>query len=347
MSRVWAGVNWLSDVEQGLILGRAVADRVLAQAATDRSDASWDGKPLTGSCYWKPTPPGFTYPPLEPLWGRVRPWLLVSGDLVRPARTPACGSGEERDQMLEVYRTGNNLTEEQKRIASFWNDGPGTVTPPGHWAQIALNLIERYSINTPRAARLLAYQGVASMDVGICVWDAKFAYWSLRAVTYIQDYVDPNWTSFVTTPPFPGFVSGHSAFSGASATVLGYMVPQEKTALQAMAAEAALSRLYGGIHIRADNEVGLTMGRRLGALASMRALRDDIEDLIGRRVVDRGRGNSLIAKLETVSAHVNQKDISGAIKDLQAFMSEVITAIAGGHGQPLVDAASEIINYFR
>lgn len=345
-SRVWAGANWPSDVEQGLALGRAVADRVLAQAATDGSDASWDGKRLTGVCYWKPTPPGFIYPPLEPLWGKVRPWLLTSGDLFRPDRTPPCGSADEREQMLEVYRTVNTLTEEQKRIASFWDDGPGTFTPPGHWAEIALRMADRYQISTPRAARIFAYQGAVSMVAGVCVWDAKYAHWSLRPVTYIQDYVDINWVSFITTPPFPGYVSGHSCFSGASATLLGYMFPQEKAVLQMMAAEAALSRLYGGIHIRADNEVGLVMGRRIGALASARAMNDDIEDLIGRRVLERGQGNALIAKLGAVIAHVNQRNLNGAIRELQAFIGEVSAGIKAEQGRPLIEAAKDIISQF-
>jgi len=343
-SRVWAGADWPSAVEQGLALGRAVADRVLAQAAIDGADTPWDEKRLTGVCYWKPTPPGFIYPPLEPPWGKVRPWLLASGDLFRPGRSPACGSAEEHEQMLEVYRTVNSLTAEQKRIASFWDDGPGTFTPPGHWAEIALRLADRYQISTPRAARSFAYQAVAAMVAGVCVWDAKFAYWSLRPVTYLQDYVDPNWTSFITTPPFPGFVSGHSGFSGASATLLGYVFPQEKAALQAMAAEAALSRLYGGIHIRADNEVGLTMGRRIGAFASVRALSDDIEDLIGRRILERGQGNALIAKLTAVVAHVNRKNIAGAIRELQAFIGEVSAVIRAQEGQPLAEAATDIIS---
>ena len=248
--------------------------------------------------------------------------------------------------MLEVYRTVNSLTAEQKRIASFWDDGPGTFTPPGHWAEIALGLADRYQISTPRAARSFAYQAVAAMVAGVCVWDAKFAYWSLRPVTYLQDYVDPNWTSFITTPPFPGFVSGHSGFSGASATLLGYVFPQEKAALQAMAAEAALSRLYGGIHIRADNEVGLTMGRRIGAFASVRAMSDDIEDLIGRRILERGQGNALIAKLTAVVAQVNQKNIAGAIRELQAFIGEVNALIKTGEGRPLTEAARDIISQF-
>ena len=345
-SRVWAGADWPSAVEQGLALGRAVADRVLAQAGTDGSDTSWDGKRLTGVCYWNPTPPAFIYPPLEPVWGKVRPWLLASGDLFRPGLIPSCGSTEAREQMLEVYRTVNNLTEEQKRIASFWDDGPGTFTPPGHWAEIALRLAERRPISTPRAARVFAYQSVVSMVAGICVWDAKFAHWSLRPVTYIRDYVDPNWMSFITTPPFPGYVSGHSGFSGASATLLGYMFPQEKAALQAMAAEAALSRLYGGIHIRADNEVGLVMGRRIGALASARAMSDDIEDLIGRRALERRQGNALSAKLGAAIAHVNQKNINGAIRELQSFIGEVNAVIKAEEGQPFIDAAKEIISQF-
>ncbi len=346
-SRLWAGVDWPGAVEQGLALGRTVADRVLAFAAADGSGTTWDGKRLQGVCYWRPTPPGFIDSPLEPVWGKVRPWLLSSGDLFRPGRTPTCGSPAEREQMLEVYRTVNTLTDEQKRIASFWDDGPGTYTPPGHWAEIALGLVERYLMSTPRAARLFAYQGVVSMVAGICIWDAKFAHWSLRPITYMQDYVDPNWRSFITTPPFPGFVSGHSGFSGASATVLGHLIPAERDRLQAMAGEAALSRMYGGIHIRADNEVGLAMGRRIGALAGARALADDVEDLVGRRALDRPRGNGLIARLEAVAVLVNQKDVSGAIRTLEAFIADLTAAVTANDAQPLVEAAREIIRHFR
>ncbi len=344
-SRLWAGADWPGAVEQGLALGRAVAERVLAFAATDGSEASWDGQRLRGLCYWRPTPPGFIDPPLEPIWGKVRPWLLSSADLFRPGQTPVCGSAEEREQMLEVYRTVNNLTEDQKRIASFWDDGPGTFTPPGHWAEIALGLVERYPLSTPRAARLFAYQGVVAMVAGICVWDAKFAYWSLRPITYIEDFVDPNWRSFITTPSFPGFVSGHSGFSSASATVLGQLLPPERARLQAMAAEAAMSRLYGGIHIRADNEVGLAMGRRIGALAGVRVLADDVEDLVGRRVIDRAQGNALIAKLTDAATQVNRKNINAALAALQAFVAEV-SALPAREGRHLLEAAAEVVRQF-
>jgi len=343
MSRIWAGADWPSAVEQGLALGRAVAERVLARAATDGSGSSWDGKRLTGVCYWKPTPPGAVFPPLEPSWGRVKPWLLANPDQLRPGPPPLCGSAEEREQFLEVYRTVIGLTEDQKRIATFWNDGPGTFTPPGHWYEIALGLVQRYNTSTMRTARIFGYLGAVVMAAGICVWDAKYAYWSLRPVTYIQDYVDLKWTSFIPTPPFPGYVSGHSGFSGGAAELLGYAFPQDRTALRSMAAEAAMSRLYGGIHVRIDNEVGLAMGNLIGAVASARALTDDVEDLVGRGVLDRRQGDALSAKLGAAVAKVNQRNLKGAIGELQAFVSEVGAALRPADRDPLISAAREII----
>ncbi len=248
--------------------------------------------------------------------------------------------------MLEVYRTGTALSDEQKRIARFWDDGPGTYTPPGHWAEIALGLVERFQVSTPRAARALAYLGVAAMVAGVCVWDAKFAYWSVRPITYIRDFIDPTWTSFITTPPFPGYVSGHSTFSGASATTLGHMFPQERATLQAMAAEAAMSRLYGGIHIRADNEVGLVMGRQLGAIASLRALSDDTQDLVGRQVLRRDEGNALTGKLDAAMMNVKQKNIRGAITQLQAFVEQANAVIKTEERQLLAETAGEIMRQF-
>lgn len=346
LSRLWAGADWPSAVEQGLALGRSVADRVLAHAGTDGSGTAWDDKRPTGACYWKPTPPGLVYPPLEPSWGKVKPWLLTSADQFRPGPPPRCGSAEEREQYMEVYRTVNSLTAEQKRIASFWNDGPGTFTPPGHWFEITLGLAERYNLSTPRAARVFAYLGVVVMTAGVCVWDSKFAYWSPRPVTYIQDYVDPAWTSFIPTPPFPGYVSGHSGFSGAAGDLLAYAFPQERTALRAMAAEAAMSRLYGGIHIRADNDVGLSMGRLIGALASARGLSDDVDDLVGRGVMDRGQGNALSARLGAAVAKVNQRNSKGAMGELEAFVGQVQATLPRADAEPLVTAVREIIAQF-
>ncbi len=271
--------------------------------------------------------------------------LLLEAQL-RPGPPPRCGSAQEREQFLEVYQTVNGLTEAQKSIASFWNDGPGTFTPPGHWFEIALDLAERYDTNTPRTARIFAYLGAVVMTVGICVWDCKYAYWSLRPITHIQDYVDPHWTSFIPTPPFPGYVSGHSGFSGGAGELLGYAFPRERATLRSKAAEAALSRLYGGIHTRADNEVGLVTGKFVGALASARALSDDVEDLVGKGVLDRRQGDSLSARLAATVTKVNQRNVKGAIDELQAFASQVTRVLKPAGGEPLSTAAREIIAQF-
>ncbi len=276
----------------------------------------------------------------------MKPFLVASADQLRPGPPPRCGSALEHEQYLEVYQVGNALTEEQKAIASFWNDGPGTFTPPGHWFEIALGLVERYHLATPRAARICAYLGAVVMAAGVCTWDAKYAYWSLRPITYIQDYLDLRWTSFITTPPFPGYVSGHSTFSGGAGELLGYAFPPEQEALHSMAAQAAMSRLYGGIHTRADNEVGLAMGRFIGALASTRALGDDVEDLAGRGRLDRAEVDTLQAKLDAAVTNVNQKNVRGAISDLQAFADRITAVLGLAVGEPLVHAAREIIAQF-
>ena len=113
-----------------------------------------------------------------------------------------------------------------------------------------------------------------------------------------------------------------------------------------MAAEAALSRLYGGIHIRADNEVGLAMGRIIGALASVRALSDDLEDLVGREMLDRTEAQSLNASLAAAIAKVNQRNLKGATGELQAFISRINAVLKPADREPVITAAREIIAQF-
>lgn len=276
-SRVWAGVSWPSDVEAGLELGRRVADKVLAKAAADGHHKPWDGARVTGPCTWNPTPPGYVFPPLEPMWGQVRTWLMANGSQLRAPPPPACRSAEFEAQTLALYEASLRLTDEQKDIARYWADGPNTVTPPGHWFVIALDLLEEHPQSTPRAARTLAYLGAAVHDAGVAVWDTKYTYWWERPVETIRETRDPAWSSFIATPPFPGYVSGHSGFSAASARWLGHVFPEEKVPLRAMASEAAMSRFYGGIHIDADNRVGMDLGRGVADLAIARAAADGAE----------------------------------------------------------------------
>jgi hypothetical protein len=252
-----------------LAVGRLIGGRVVASARTDGSDAVWQGPAPEGPGLWVPTPPGFL-PPLEPLAGKWRTWNIASGSQFRPGPAPAFGSPEYAGEVAEVYQVSLSLTAEQKRIADYWADGAGTVTPPGHWNQIALDLIGAHRLSDPDAARVLAALNTAQADAFIACWDTKFTYWSERPITAIRREFDPTWNSYITTPPFPSYVSGHSTTSGAASTVLGAYFPEAAPQLRAWAEEAAISRLYGGIHFRSDNEAGLTLGRKVSEAAIAR-----------------------------------------------------------------------------
>ena len=254
------------DKGDGASLGRRIGRKLIARARTDGADAVWTGTVPTGPGLWQPTPPAFLSP-LLPLWGSVRTWNLASGSQFQPGPPPAFGGAQFAAELAEVYAVSQSLTLEQRAIALYWSDGAGTVTPPGHWNRIALDLIRDHPLSTAAAARVLAALNTAQADAFIACWDAKYAYWSIRPVTVIQLLLNPAWSSLIVTPPFPSYVSGHSTTSGAASTVLAHFFPDRATQLAAMAEEAAVSRLYGGIHFRSDNEVGLTLGRKIGAVA--------------------------------------------------------------------------------
>jgi hypothetical protein len=246
--------------------GRLVGRLLLARANSDGADAVRTGSPPVGDDgYWVPTPPGFA-PPLEPLAGTWRTWNLHDGAQFRPGAPPPHGSPVFEAEVDEVYAVSQTLTAEQRRIAEHWADGSGTVTPPGHWNRIALDDLGAARLSTLRASLLFSALNTAQADAFIACWDAKYAYWTLRPVTAIQRR-GLAWMSYIATPPFPAYVSGHSTTSAAASTVLAALFPNRAGELSAMAEEAAISRLYGGIHFRSDNEAGLELGRRGGTVA--------------------------------------------------------------------------------
>jgi membrane-associated phospholipid phosphatase len=273
-SRVFGGANFRSDVEAGLALGRAVADAVIAQARQDGSDRPWDGTRPRGRGYWEP-PPGSTARPVQPLAGSWRTWVMSSGSQFRAPPPPAFGSPQFLEECRELVRMRQGLTEEQKRIATFWAGGEGTSLPPGVWNEVMLAYVREHRLNTPNAARTFALLNVAQADAGVAAWDTKYAYWNPRPENAIRDLgLDPNWQSFIATPFFPAYVSGHSTYSGAAETVMTYLFPQDADLFHAKAEEAGISRLYGGIHYRSDNVEGLKMGREIGKLVVARARQD-------------------------------------------------------------------------
>jgi len=250
-------------------LGRAIGERVVSRGRRDGSDVVWEAAVPVGPGLWVPTPPAFALP-LEPLVGTWRTWNLDSGSQFRPPPPAALGSAAYERELREVYDVTRSLTAEQKLIAETWADGPGGVTPPGHWNLIALDLIRAHRLSAATAAQVLATLNTAQADAFIACWNAKFAYWTERPVTAIRRELDPGWLPYIATPPFPSYVSGHATTSGAASEVLAWFFPAEASRLRAAAEEAAVSRLYGGIHFRSDNEAGLELGRKVGQVALRR-----------------------------------------------------------------------------
>jgi hypothetical protein len=269
----------------GMVWGEFVADQILAARANDGSNATVLPPDGSGPGMWVPTPPALA-PYLLPQWGFVAPFTMTSSSQFRPPGPPSLDSEQYAADYNEVKElgaaSGSTRTAEQTQIALFWADGAGTETPPGHWNSIAQIIAAGQGNTLEENARLFALLNIAMADAAICAWDAKYTFHFWRPVTAIN-FAEPelNWASFIVTPPFPDYVSGHSTFSGAAATVLPFFYGTEdlpfttgsdflpgvtrsfSTCLDA-AEEAALSRLYGGIHFRSANEDGLQAGISIG-----------------------------------------------------------------------------------
>ena len=236
-----------------------------------------------GPGLWVPTPPGFL-PALQPFWGRNRCLAIAGGADCPPGDHPAYSEDPASGfhaEALEVYDTVDKLTPEQETIARFWSDDPGTTaTPPGHSISITTQVLRRERASLAAAAEAYAKVGIAVCDAFVACWHQKYVYNLLRPVTYLRR-LDPEWLPVLVTPPFPEYPSGHSVQSGASAQVLtdlfgeGYAFvdhthdglgfePRSFGSFFEAAEEAAISRLYGGIHFRAAIERGLAQGRCIG-----------------------------------------------------------------------------------
>lgn len=257
-------------VTLALAIGQKVGERVIAYAEADGAQRGWNGVRLQwygdGRAYgpgtWEPTPPYHYYPPDEPFAPLWRTWVIASPGEFRPV-PPAFGSAQYVREVREVVDVSSRLTDAQVKIAKFWVDGHGSITPPGHWNQIAIEHAVKHRLDDARTARLFAKLNISLADTFIAVWEAKYHYWTMRPITAAKTVLGVALKPAILTPPFPSYPSGHAAFSGASAQLLAAYFPQDAAKLRAMAQEAATSRLLGGIHFRSDNEDGLVLGRRV------------------------------------------------------------------------------------
>ena len=276
---LWSGLNVWSDVVAGDSLGRGIAALYLDRAATDGmknaqvsvavSDSLANAALQRWGWKWENLESPQRQVGLVPFYGKLKTWYLPNVEATRPVPPPAPGTPDYEAAVEELRRVARTLTLDQRRIANFWADGPGTYTPPGHWNRRAADLILKYRLNPLRSARVFAYMNMAVMDGGISCWDAKYYYHYPRPSQLI-----PEFQTILGVPNFPAYTSGHSVFSAAAAEVLSHLFPTERGVLESWAREAAESRIYGGIHFRFDADEGIVQGRAVAAYAIAAAQAD-------------------------------------------------------------------------
>ncbi len=286
-------------LQRSLEWGAVVAQHILAWAATDnyRETRTYPKYPVVEEPgRWIPTPPAYIAG-IEPHWNKLRPFVLESADrFAPPPPTPYSMEPGSRfyREVLEVYETVNELTEEQAEIAAFWDCNPYVmntrghvmfatkkITPGGHWFGITAIASRLANADMMKSVEAYALTSVALSDAFISSWDEKYRSNLIRPETVINKYLDEDWMPLLQTPPFPEYTSGHSVISTAAAVVLSdvygddfafadttevpYGLPVRSFgSFKEAAAEAAISRLYGGIHFMPAIKDGVDQGRRVG-----------------------------------------------------------------------------------
>jgi hypothetical protein len=279
-ARLIAGANVRSDIEAGEALGKAVAQKFVTRARGDRAGTAGgtqaDWTKMETDCIARGETPWISLetpkrPPMLPMFGKVKTFLFDSLTAIslRPGAPPLTASTKMKEETDEIYNLTKDDSREHYRIVQFWADGVATSTPPGHWDAIAAEDFIKKNLSEVRWARNMALLNMSLMDAAIICWDAKFFYFNPR-----PSQINLKIKTLTGVPNFPSYVSGHSTFSGAAATILGYLVPERASAYADMAQEASLSRMLAGIHYRSDCEMGLECGKHVGDYAVIRARAD-------------------------------------------------------------------------
>ena len=279
--------------------GQQVADHILAWA---NRDGYHQRQALPAHDYsdnpdaWTPTPPTYMQG-IEPHWNTLRTFVIDSATQFKPQPPTAFNSQTSSpfyQEAFEVYRTVLDAGEEEKEIAKFWDCNPNIayfkghammfhqkISPGGHWISITdiASRVEKLPIM--KEAEAYALTSIALADAFISCWDEKYRSNLVRPETYIERYIDSTWFPLLETPAFPEYTSGHSVISSAAAIALTDLIGDEVAFLdstevqfglparsfssfQEAAEEAAISRLYGGIHYRPAIENGVEQGKKIG-----------------------------------------------------------------------------------
>jgi hypothetical protein len=246
---------------------------------------------------WVPTPPMYAQA-VEPHWKEMRTMVMDSASQFRPVPPPPFDISNKNSvyyrALMEVKNIGDSLTDEQKHIADFWDDNPfkmnvsGHVmfatkkfSPPGHWMNIVGIGAQKAGADFSTTVAAYAETAIALYEAFISCWEEKYRSNYVRPETVINKHISNSWQPHIQTPPFPSYTSGHATNSACAAEVMTYwfgdnlsftdtsllefgIQNREISSFRHAAKEAALSRLYGGIHYRFDNDNGAEAGARLG-----------------------------------------------------------------------------------
>ncbi|QKZ11863.1 vanadium-dependent haloperoxidase [Spirosoma sp. KUDC1026] len=284
--------------ERSMAYGEMVAKHILDYASKDsyKQTRGFKHTVTNAEGTWVPTPPAYM-DAAEPQWNKLRCWVMDTCTQFTPPRpypyNMTKGNPYEKE-VMEVYKAGKRADKLEQDIAYFWDDNSFVMnvaghvmfaskkmTPGGHWLAIAETVARKKKLNMMQTVEAYALTSFALSDGFISCWDEKYRSNMIRPETVINKLIDPKWTPFLQTPPFPEYPSGHSVISTAAATVLthlmgdniaftdstelkyGHGVRSFKSFIDA-ANEASISRLYGGIHYRLALDNGQVQGKKIG-----------------------------------------------------------------------------------
>jgi hypothetical protein len=288
-----------ADIKDNIRYAEEIATSVLAYARTDgynKLSTYTRYSPTKKEGYWYPTPPEYMSA-VEPQWKTIRAFFLDSAKQFAPP-PPVAYSKDSTSTfyklMMEVYEAKNNITKEQLAIANFWDCNPFAVdysghmaiglkkiSPAGHWMGITSIACKKADISLDSAILIHSMVALTLHDAFISCWQEKYFSDRIRPESAINILIDPSWRPVLQTPPFPEYTSGHSVASSSVAVVLTYLLgdnfnfldtsemyfgipAREFKSFYQAAEEAAISRLYGGIHFRDACENGAVQGKQIG-----------------------------------------------------------------------------------
>ena len=290
-----------NEYNNSMAFGDSVANKILARAQTD-SYLKSRGKPkFLGSSEpgkWRPTPPDYL-DGIEWCWNTMKPFVLDSASQFMPARPPKYSldtTSQFYKGVMETYHINKTLTDEQIDIAHYWDDNPAVIehsghmvfankkiTPGGHWMGICAIASKQSGADLVKTAQAYALTAIALYEAFISCWDEKYRSQTIRPVTVINDKIEKTWMPLLQTPPFPEYTSGHSTITASASVVLAKLygenfafqdtsdlryigMQRHFNSFSQAAAEASISRVYGGIHYRYSVDIGAEQGMKIGAL---------------------------------------------------------------------------------